>query len=149
MSYENLHYDVNSSLLMMCKDFITDNSLTDFDVFDFDAHASLNDLPNNHLAGVAEFSMMENGDSYDGHCTILVCTKQDDANLKILKPTVSKMFARLKTGREIQLVQSTDALVLGNLKIKSGTEALPVARTETRPLIAITVNFGLTLLSPP
>ena len=149
MAYEDLYLDVNSSILKLCKDFITDNALVGFQVFDFDAHASLNDLPNNHLVGVAEYSLMENSDSYEGECMLIICTKQDDANLKILKPVVSKLFSRVKAGKEIPLVQSTNALVLGNLKLKPGSEAMPVSRTESRPLIAINISFGLALISPP
>jgi len=149
MTYENLHQDVHSSLLKMCKDFITDNGLTGFQVFDFDAHASLNEIPEQHLVGVGEYALREDVDSYQGECMIIISTLQTDANLKVLRPAVSKMFARLKAGRDIQLVQSTNALSLGNLRIKEGTEAMPVARTESRPLVGINISFGLALLSPP
>lgn len=149
MSYDNIQYDVRSSLLKMCKDFITQNSLTGYEVFDFDAHAGVNDLPNNHLIGIAEYSLGEMSDTYEGECMVIICTKQDDTNLKELYPNTSKMFARLKAGRTIPVVQSDDGVVIGNLKVHSGTEAMSVARTKARPLQAINISFGLSLVLPP
>jgi hypothetical protein len=149
MTYDNIQFDINSSLLKMCTDFTTDNSLTDYETIDFDAHASINDLPNNDLIGIAEYSLMELEDMFEGSCTVMICTTQDDSYLEKLKPTVSKLFNRLRSGREIEVVNSSNGTVIGRLKIMVGTEATPVARTKSRPLQGINISFGLSLITVP
>jgi len=150
MSYENIHLNINASLLKVCKDFILSEGLSaDYDVFDFDAHASLNDLPNKGLIGIAEYSLAEDSDMYSGECMIVISTMQDDLNLQKLKPLVSKMFSKWRTGQEIAAVTADNGTLIGNIKVHSGTEALSVARTQSRPLQMISVSFGLaTVLSP-
>ena len=150
MLYDNLYMDVSSSLLKFCKDYIDQNSLDDdFDVFDFDAHASLNDIPTSNLIGIAEYSLTEFNDQYEGEAMLIISSNQDDANLVVMRPHVTKLFNLLKTGMEIPIIRSVDGYMLGNLKLKAGSSVMPVARTQSRPLQAISFSFGLALISQP
>ena len=149
MSYDDVQFDVGKSLIKMCNDFIVSNSLTDFQVFDFDAHASLNELPETNLIGIAEYSLTELGGYYSGSCMVIVSTKQSDSDLTVLRPVVSKMFNRVKSDSVITVVEGDTGSVLGNLKVMAGTEAMAVARTKSRPLQAMNISFGLSLSEVP
>ena len=143
MSYENIQLDVGASLLALCKQFIIDEGLRDFQVFDFDTHTVTQDFPDTNLVGVAEYSLIEDEGLYTGHCMFIVSTLQDDMQLSTLKPTVSKLFNRLKSGSTAPVVEMATGLEIGNIKTMLGTEASAVSRTKGRPLQAINVHFGV------
>lgn len=150
MNNPDLHFNVQASLQKMCYDFIVENSLVteDWESFDFDAHTVENDLPNKGLVGVGEFSLTEEDDMFYGDCMIMISTPQDDSNLKKLKPLTSKMFFKLRGGNTIQLVDGDNGIVGGVIKFMSGTQAMPIARTKSRPLQIFNLRFGLTIQSP-
>lgn len=144
MSKENIQFDIGASLFAMCKQFMVDQGLDteDWEVFDFDAHTVQQGFPDKHLVGIAEYSLTEQQGMYEGHCMVIICTKQDDSQLKILKPLVSKMFNRLKVTSSIPIYEEATGNTLGNLKTMDGTEASAIARTSGRPLQAVNIRFG-------
>ena len=102
-----------------------------------------------HLIGIAEYSLTEFNDQYEGEAMLIISSNQDDANLVVMRPHVTKLFNLLKTGMEIPIIRSVDGYMLGNLKLKAGSSVMPVARTQSRPLQAISFSFGLALISQP
>lgn len=146
----DIYRDIHSSLLKYCKDFVAANySSTGFQIFDFDAHGSVNDLPAVPLIGVAEYALTDNVSLYEGECSIIVATQQDDYNLKLLRPVISKLFDALKANSHINVIRSSDGQIIGRLVLKEGVSVSPVARTKTRPLQAINLMFGSSFLVPP
>lgn len=129
------------SLVGFCYDFIKENNL-DFDSFDFDAHASLEELPQKNLIGVGEYSLQEEQELYYGSCSIFISTLQTDHNINILRPTLAKLFAELHTNRRIPIYNDDFTQEIGNIVIMNGTQAMPVARTKTRPLAGINISFA-------
>ena len=145
----DIQLNLRASLLKMCNDFIFDNTLTDFENFDFDAHAGIQDLPNTHLIGISELSLTEDKELYYGECMAMICTKQDDTNLKNLYPVNSKLFDALRADKSYPLVDSSNGQTIGRIVVKLGTTSLPVAFTKSRPLQVIAFSFGVVLNQTP
>lgn len=143
------YYDlILKSLLIFCNDFITKNNLEDFTTFDFDAHASLEELPNDNLIGIAEFELEERQELYYGSCSLLLSTLQTDYNIQLLRPTLSKLFHDLRTNMRIPIYNDTLTEEIGNIIIMEGTQAMPVSRTKTRPLSGVNINFATAVFQP-
>lgn len=144
--------DIQRSILAYCNQFLTRNSVSGFDVYDFEAHAGTTDLPAKDLIGLAEYSI-ENlgGDMFDITCMIAVCTKSDDAGLERLRPVIGKLFKELKpgaTGEKFPIVDDA-GLKRGYLTVGEGVMVMPVGDTKTRPFQTIAVRFGAGYLNPP
>ena len=149
MASEETYLNVRASLLRFCTQFIQDNFPNQFSTVDFDAHTSLNDLPDNNVIGISEFVFKEDTEMYEGAVNFMVMTTADDKNLQNLLPAIGKLFNVTLTTKEIEVVDREDATVLGNLIVKGGTTVSPVARNEARPLQGVFVSFGASFLTPP
>lgn len=141
--------DIHSSLLRFCNDFISSKLLQEFEVFDFDAHATIERLPSKHLLGVAEYGLVNEDKTYTVTCMILVSTLSTDGGNKILKKVVGQLYDALRPGTNIPAVRSSDGQLTGHLVVKSPVEALPVMITEGRPVQGIAVSMGSSFLIPP
>ena len=147
-----VYTNIQASLLRYCTDFLQNHNLNDkFEVFDFDSHSSINDMPSDKdVIGIGEFSLQEDEKNYYATLYFSVSTTSDDANLKRLRPVVDQLFSQLKVGEALcPIINSESSKIVGNLVVMNGTEVLPVARTTTRPLVMIGVMLGSTLLVPP
>lgn len=142
-----IYMNTKASLLKYCKDFCTRNGF-DFDVFDFDAHATINELPDNDLIGIGEFSMENNSQMYIVTCMIGVCTKADDQNLTRLSPAIDKLFNELQPDRVDNILEIVTADVgekTGQFKIINPIAVLPVARNaKARPFQTVAVSLAAT-----
>jgi len=144
------YFDIQQSLLKYCNDFISKNNLTDFQVFDFDSHGSINNLPDFHLLGIGEFEIENDSNKYYTTCSITVCTKADDATLIKLRPVIDQLFTELKPGcTDIKVVNGNTGKLVGNMVVMDNVAVLPVARTETRPLQMIAIRLASSFLVPP
>jgi len=147
-----IYTDVKKSILKFCKDYIENNGLASkFDVFDFDAHATINELPNKDLIGIGEFSIENNSEMYTVTCYIAVCTKADDKNLARLTPVIDGLFDLLRPGHKaMDVVRQSGNTVqtLGQLVLMESVSVLPVARTETRPIQMLAIQLGSGLIDP-
>lgn len=140
----NPYIDHKTSLLSYCKNFLSRNTITGFDVFDFDAHAATNELPDKDLIGISDYGIVNNKDMYIVHCAIVVCTKSDDSNLTRLTNVINKLFNELRpgeTGDRFALITSSGT-PKGFMTVMDPVEALPVGQTRTRPIQAMAVSFG-------
>jgi hypothetical protein len=141
----NAYEDVNRSILAYLNGFLSRNSIQDFQVFDFDSHASLQQLPEKDLIGMGDYSIENKKDQYMVTCTIIVCTQADDAYLERLRPVVGKLFNELTpgaTGARFPVVDPS-GVTRGFLTVADDTMVLPVGNTKTRPLQAIAVSFAV------
>lgn len=149
---DNIFMDVRASLLKYCKDVRAryPNALPNFDVFDFDSHASVNDMPENDVIGISEYSIANADNHYYVTCMIVICTKADDAQLGRLNPAMSALFSELKPGFSgITVVNAQSGNEIGVLKVMENVTALPVARADNRPIQMIAVEMGSSFLVPP
>lgn len=147
----NAYSDIHRSLLAYCKNFLTRNSVSGFQVYDFEAHAATMELPGVDLIGLAEYSIENQKDMYEITCLIAVCTKSDDANLTRLRPVVGKLFAELTPGATGAKFEVLDAAGLrrGYMTVMDNVMVMPVGDTKTRPFQTIAVRFGVGYVSLP
>lgn len=146
----NPYQDIHTSILAYCKGFLTRHSLTGFEVFDFDAHAMIKEMPNKHLIGISDYSIENQTDMYVVTCVLAVCT-YNDTNLKILYDTMGKMFAELRPGATGERFAVVDAngIKRGYMTVMDNVMAMPVGRTDTRPFQGIAISFGVGYLELP
>jgi len=144
--YENLR----ASLVKMCKDVISEQALENFLPFDFDTHASLNDIPDSDLLGIAEMQVTNSEGTYETTCKVVVCTKTDDTYLERLLPVVDAVFDKLRPGYGgIKIVQASDGRIIGNFKVEDQVSIFPVAVSKGRPLQVIGLRLASSLIVPP
>lgn len=143
-----MYLNVKASLLKYCKEFNQRHSLG-FDIFDFDAHTTINELPDVDLIGIGDYSLDNDGELITVSCLIGVVTKADDHNLNRLSPVIDKLITELypnKVDSDLVVVTATDGLPYGQLKLTGQIAALPVSRTmQARPYQTVAVTFVVTI----
>jgi hypothetical protein len=134
--------DIHRSILALCKKVLIDNSIVDFQVFDFEAHAAEQKMPDKDLIGISEYSIENQTDMYSVTCMIVVVTKSDDAGLKRLRSAIGKLFGTVKPNKRFP-VYNLGGAQLGELTVEDGVMVGPVGEAEARPVQAIAVSFGV------
>ena len=142
--YEN----VEASLLKFCNDQIMKNGLT-FKPFNFDTHATINEIPAGQYIGIGELGMVNAQETYEASCQFVVVTDAQDVTLKELRKAINIMFTALKPGTIISIVDAESAAHVGHLKVEAPVRILAVGASKGRPIQTIAVQFGSTLLVPP
>lgn len=147
----NPYKDVHRSILAYLNQFLSRHSITGFDVFDFDAHAVIQELPQTHVIGLSDYSIENQTDMYMVTCVIAACTMSDDTDLAILYDVMDKLFAELRPGQSGERFAVVDATGLkrGYMTVGDNVMAMPVGRTDTRPFQGIAVTFGVGYLDLP
>ena len=146
------YLDINRSIAAYLKNFLTRKSINGFQVFDFDAHATINELPSDaHLIGVSDYSIENQKDMYMVTCVLAVCTLSTDKNLTVLRDTIDKLFSELKPGMKSEnlIIVDSTGLKRGYLTVGEDVMALPIGRTETRPFQGLAITFGAGYLDLP
>ena len=136
------YLDCHTSLLAYCKNFLIANSIADFQVFDFESHAATQELPASHLIGITDYSIQNNTDMYDITVMFMVCTLSDDADLKVLRSVVDKLFAGLIPGSQFTLVNPAGT-AKGEFTVKDEVMATSIGATKTRPIQGLAVSLGV------
>jgi len=147
MNYEN----VIASLLAHCNLHVSQLGLEEeFETFDFDRHASINDLPDQkHLIGVGEIGMNNATELFDVSCSFIVCTTVDDTKLTHLRKVIGVLFDKLTPGRTyIPMLDAKNGQKIGQLLVMDDVALLPMARSKGRPLQVISARFAATLTQP-
>lgn len=144
----NPYMDCYTSLLAYCNKFLVDNSISGFEVFDFEGHAAKQELPEANLIGITDYSIQNNTDMYHITVMFMVCTKADDADLKVLRETVGKLFSILRPDARFPLLKP-DGTTVGEFVVMDEVMATSVGATKTRPVqgIAVSLGFGYTSLA--
>ena len=144
-TYDNAYEDIYRSILSYCNNFLERNSLEGFEVYEFDCHAVEQSLPDSDLIGLSDYSISNQTDQYIVTCMIIVCTKSDDANLARLRPAIGRLFKELTpgdTGDRFSVIDQ-QGIRRGYMTVMDDVMVGPIARTQTRPLQAIAVSFGV------
>lgn len=147
----NAYQDINRSLLAYCNNFLIRHDIKDVDIFDFDAHAVEQELPDQDLIGIGEYSIENQTDKYHVTCMFIVCTKADDTQLKRLRNLVGSLFAELRpqnSGEPFKIVDEA-GLKRGYMTVMDNVLVGPVGSNKTRPVQAIAVAFGVGYASLP
>lgn len=146
------YFDIHTSILAYCKGFLQRTAFAaDFQVFDFDAHAVIQELPNKHLIGISDYSIENQKDMYMVTCVIAVCTMSTDNDLDVLYQVMDGLFSELKPGAtgERFPVLDGNGVKRGYLTVTGDVMAMPVGRTDTRPFQGIAISFGAGYLDLP
>lgn len=146
----NPYTDIHASLLNFCTKTREGNEdLTDWLTYDFDAHATTSDIPEQDLVGIAEYSLIDEDKTYGATCMLIICTKADDAGLKRLRGAVNIFKDLLRPTAMITTVKDSDGSIVGNLILKPPVHIMPIANTSGRPLVALALQLGSSYLTPP
>jgi hypothetical protein len=122
---------------------ITTNTM---DVYNFDAHADNVVLPDRHIVGVRDFSLVDDT-TIEIECTIGLGFK-DDTNLFKLDAGISRALNKLRPGKRIPLVEADNGTQYGLLTSMSGLTVFPVDRTRVRPIQFLGVRLATDSLEP-
>lgn len=126
-----LHYtNAVTSVLKLCKDFADEHNLT---VHDFDAHATLAELPKVDLIGPMELEV-ENDEGLLSVMGMIGVSLVEDLNLFRTRPLMGQLFQTLAPNRVFKLYNAETAVCYGMMKIRNGTHVMPVVRTKHRPV---------------
>lgn len=142
-----LHYmNCCVSIAKVCKDFGDANGLT---VYDFDAHATVSELPNADIIGPMEIEV-ENDEGMLTVMGMIGISLREDLNLFRLRPLVAKLFRDLSPNNTFGLYDAETSKKYGIMKILNGTQVLPVVRSKNRPIqfVAFAAATDQRMLTP-
>lgn len=142
--------DFKASLFHFCKlvsDQLAIDGVAQLEVFNFDAHADINDLPNSDVIGVAELQLENDLETQELTCMIGVSTL-NDTNLLRMDRIVDFVYANLAPGQMLQVVSANNGSPIGWMKVKRGTAVFAVSKTKVRPLQFIAVALGTDQTGP-
>jgi hypothetical protein len=125
------------SLVRWVQDKITyfnaEGILEDAVYLEWDAHASINDLPSGDVLGLKSFAIMEDDNVLAISCAIGVGTF-DETNLFRLRKSVAILFQALLKENSIDYYDMETGLVVNRMIIAGGTSITPVARADVRSI---------------
>lgn len=142
-----LHYmNCCASVLKLCKDFGDAHGLT---VHDFDAHATLAELPSVDLIGPMELEV-ENDEGMLTLMGMIGISLVEDLNLFRTRPLVAELFRDLSPDKTFNLYNAEDGKRYGIMKVRNGTQVFPVVRTKQRPVqfVAFSASIDQKMLVP-
>lgn len=148
----NIYLDTKASLLVQCKQLITNNPtlLEDFQVFDFDSHASQESWPTGkHLLGTVELGIENLKDMYLVTGSFMVAQKEDKQDISKLDQVINLLFDTFSPDKAINIIKSTDGLERGRMIFMTGTKILPVVRAKSRPCQMVMFEAGTSFPPPP
>jgi hypothetical protein len=137
-----MYRHTHRSLLRLTQDTLT--SLTGLDrtalVVNFDAHASIQELPAGDLVGPSGFTLTDMGQGhFELAFAIAVSTQQDKDNFR-LTDLMDGFARRLAPERKFTIFNSTTGAAISEAIIEEGTQLSPVNRAETRATASVTVT---------
>lgn len=113
----------------------------DFFFVDFDDHAQIQELPNHHLVGTKAISV-----NVDEHMVemglLLVVSAFGDSNFQKHDVVVDALFSRYLPTKSINIYRSSDGAASGHFMVKNGTEVMPMAKADQRPVQFISVALA-------
>lgn len=140
----NIYLDVRGSLLALCRTLVDQEGYSDqIKIFDFDAHAANNELPSNDLIGIGEYTLSNDQELLSGSVSIVMMTSSTDKQIIELSRWASKIFDFFQPMQRFDVVTREGGVKCGTLIITPPVQALPVASTETRPMVEFLVPFAV------
>jgi len=147
---KNYYTDGKFSIFAMCNQFDAELADIELTMFDFDAHATLHQLPHSYLLGPAEYAVDRFIDEYIITCMIGVCTDSDDTQLADMDKITNHIFKRLRPGNMFPLYDAENRIQHGKLKVLEDVMVAPIARNnEGRPFIGIGVRLSVAVVPQP
>lgn len=142
------HYvNYRASLFRLCNDFITkmvgDGVIPadSMQVFDWDAHADQDELPNKDLIGPIEYEI-EVDEKLHYITTMIGISTINDTNMFRLHTLIDHMFDQLQPEMLVPYVDGATGNQMGSMKALNGTAVMPTAKTKTRPFKAVAVSLA-------
>lgn len=100
---------------------------------EWDAHASINDLPSSDLMGLKAFAVMEDENILNISCAIGIAT-MNETNLFRLRKAAATIFESLRRDNSISYYDADSGLVINQMVLVDGTHMTPVARADVRSI---------------
>lgn len=148
-TYLNMH----SSLLRFCKtmagEFVANNITDKCSVFDFESHASIEDLPSEDMVGLSHFSLDIDDPLITGDVMITVAVGSDDKNLQRLRPMIDHLYETFKKEKHVELVDSDTGACYGYMRLKDKMYISPVEKNTIRPVAGLGFEVVTDFLTPP
>lgn len=135
------HENFATSLILLCKQFITDAGadLNDPAFVDFDQHSQIDELPKQDLVGSANLHWINDGPFFTVNCSIGVSTFEDVGLFRHRK-MIGYIGDQLKPGMSHALYD-TNGDKIGFLVVQAGVALLPMAKEGTTTLQFLMVSF--------
>lgn len=119
----------------------------EMDIFNFEAHATVEEMPEVDLIGPMEIGVEEDEGRFYISCMLGVSTFNDQ-NLFRLDDLIDNLFDRLRPDSLVPLYNADTGSQYGVMKVMNGSAILPVARTKIRPIQAVAMTLGTDRLGP-
>lgn len=108
----------------------------------FDYHSIETGYPDRHLIGTKDFSVYVDDKIFECHALVGIGLKNDPAGLKHIS-IMDTLFSLLLPTKHIDIYVTSSGTKSGSFVIPTGTEVLPMAKADQRPIQFI----GVTLLT--
>lgn len=135
--YANFH----SSLLRFCKVFADDRNTfgCEIEVVNFDAYASIEDLPRKDLIGVSNYQLTVEDEAHEIEAMIGISTIEDTNNFR-LADFADKLLQKLMPETIIPVVEADTGIQTGIMTVTGGTKVMAVTGSSLRPGIFIHIR---------
>lgn len=142
--------DVWASITVMVNDLIdefkADYPAIDIQYCDWDAHATVHELPDTDLVGPMALALEEpTPEMFNITFAIGISTHSNDASLFRLRDFAGRVFERMRFGQEIVLYDAQTGAAKAKMFFADGTIMPPITKADVRPF---TYCQGLALLEP-
>lgn len=138
-----IYQDVWASLLRLCRIINNDNSLG-ATVYDFEAHAITEELPNSHLIGPNSLGMSLTTVE-DVVFSLGFSSYGEDTALFHHRKGISLLYEALCPEKQIPLFNLETNLQIGNMLLTDDTMIQPMSRAVARPLQFVHARALVTL----
>ena len=122
--------------------------LQGFEMFKFDAHATLEEIPKVDVLGPMELSVESDHNLQTAQCLLAIST-YDDHNIIRLDRMTGDLYAAMRPDTRIPLVDAITGNRKGSLVVMNGTSIMPILNTDTRAVRTIGVTLGADAVPTP
>lgn len=135
-------------LYKKAKTWMSNGDISDYAMFKFDAHATLERMPDKDVFGIMELSIESDTNMQRGSCMVALSTLNDE-NIERLDKLTGDVYASLRPDTRIPLVSASTGNRYGNLVVMNGTSVMPILNTDTRPVRTVAISLGADSVPQP
>lgn len=110
----------------------------DYFFLDFDGHSQTQELPTHHLVGTKAIGLIVD-EHFVETSFLAVVTMFNDSNFVAHDKIVDALFMRYLPTKKVKLYTTSNGQHNGDLIITNGTEIMPMAKADQRPIQFISV----------
>lgn len=130
----DVYNDTWASLVVWSRDVLRSTAGTGFHFIDWETHASLEELPNENLAGPLALSVSEYEEQmFQVNFSIGVSTYTSDPNLFKLRQLVGEFFKRMRGSQQIPYFDSSNSMEKSVMVMTPSSTVAPMNKSEIRP----------------